>query len=161
MIRVYGPYKHGDRWRLAYRALGSLRLRYRSFLTREDAEQTGEAEIATMAEAALARVANETPVDMPDDPVWIYMLHDDTDTILYVGVTRHLDGRRYDHRESGVSFSRMSFYPRPFDRVVGLAVEAALIRKYSPVLNRAGVVENNLETDRYVPRTWKSPGEKT
>lgn len=110
-------------------------------------------------DAALAMLSE--PLVLPSDPVWVYLLLDKESVVVYVGCTRDLDGRYFDHREKHVPFATMTFYPEPFDRVVGLSVEAALIRKHRPALNTAGSVETDRETDRYVPRTWRPPQGRT
>ena len=156
-MRLHGPYKHGDRWRTAYRETGQGRLLYRSFQTREEAIAAMAHDQATNDAEAFEKLGSQQPVPIPADPLWVYMLLDDLDAIVYVGSTRDLDGRYFDHRERHVPFHRMTFFPNPFDRLDGLDVEAALIRKFNPSLNTMGTVETDRETDRYTPRTWSPP----
>lgn len=159
-MRIHGPYKHRARWRLAFRTSGSNQLFYRSFETKEEAETFMLAQTTEQDDEALSLLKSDA-VPLPDDPAWAYLLLDDDDQVVYVGITRELDRRYFTHRENGAPFARMAFFPDAVDRVTGLKIEAALIRKYNPPLNKAGIWETGRETDRYVPRVWKSPVPKT
>ena len=134
---VHGPFRHGRKWRVVYR--DGRRQRYLSFDARTEAVKARESMLGEHDLAMLARVT--AAVEMPADPVWIYMLHDECDRVVYVGSTRNLDGRLADHRENGVPFKRMTFFPEVHDREVGLSIEAALIRKHDPALNKSGRME--------------------
>jgi predicted GIY-YIG superfamily endonuclease len=135
--------------------IGKRRLRYRSFKSRREAEQVAKEMRSDEHRDALLGLVGE-PVDLPDDPAWVYMLLDDDGVIVYVGCTRNLDGRYHDHRENHVEFTRMVFYPHPLDRMNALRAESALVAKHRPRLN--GLLHGNtLETDRYVPRAWSKP----
>jgi hypothetical protein len=158
-MRIHGPYRHRSKWRLAFREQGggARRLIYRSFATKAEAEVFMRETLSQQDNEALGLLKADT-VELPVDPSWVYMLLDSAGQVVYVGLTRELDRRYYTHRELGMPFERMVFFPDVVDRCVGLRIEAALIRKHNPPLNTAGAWTVPQETDRYVPRAWTANG---
>lgn len=149
MRYLHGPYPHGRRWRVTHRGPDG-RLLYLSFKSRPEAVRAREHMLREQDRRALAALSS--PMALPRDPVWVYMLLDDGGKVVYVGATRDLDGRLFDHREGGVPFATMTFYPEVFDREAGLDVEAALIRKHAPELNKTGRMAPYTRPEHHVER---------
>ena len=157
---VAGPFRHGHKWRIVSRIEGSRRQVWRSFPTADEAIAEKMRMLAEHDDPVLGELGIAT--ELPRDPTWVYLLMDG-DLVMYVGTTRDPDGRRLDHQEAGVPFTRMLVYPQVMTRGRGLSAEAALIRMHNPPMNKLGKLETREETRRARPvgrpkKTVRAPG---
>lgn len=144
MRQAHGPYRHGNRWRIVVTEIDGRQTAF-SFASREEAEIDLRAKHAAMAVGAQAELVAAMSTPLPEDPAWIYFLHDEAGTVVYVGVSGNLGGRIEEHR-GGKEFVRASYLPTAMPRASALQVEIQLVRLLRPRLNQ------NLLGNSAVPR---------
>jgi predicted GIY-YIG superfamily endonuclease len=138
-VKAYGPYPHGQRWRIVVEdALGNRSKQ--SFATEDEAKAAMDVAIATGPDPridALMAAVLASAVELQDDALWVYLLKDGDGAVIYVGVTGSV-GRRIGEHESrrGLTAATTLVIPTPFPRAVALRLEEALIRTLQPLHNR-------------------------
>ena len=131
MRQVFGPYPHGNRWRLVVEEDG--RQQAVSFETKDEALAQLDIEDRKRRDAAAVTLLLATAIPMPSAPTWVYLLHNEAGEIIYVGSATDVGDRLKGHEQP---HARASILPKPFTRGEALQLEAALIRTLQPRGNR-------------------------
>lgn len=138
MIGVNGPYERGRLWRLVVVDADGARHTH-AYDTEAEAiaaKAAYEQELAAdrwLPGVVDALIASTRP--LPAAPRWIYLLHDQVGTVVYVGQSGSLTERIGCHRDRGIEFASASYLAQEFSIEHASHVERALVRHLRPKFN--------------------------